>query len=70
MGLSIHYTKLSDNSEGFLNIEQICTKIFLLFFYLGFPSQTFMLHRTAGKEGRYPFNSPLQIPPASQTLRH
>ena len=40
------------------------------FFYLGFLSQTFMIHRTAGEGGGYFFNSPLPLPPDSQTLRH
>ena len=28
------------------------------------------IHRTAGEEGGYLFNSPVSLPPASQTLRH
>ena len=38
---------------------------FFCFFYLGFLSWTFTIHRTAGKGGEYLFNSI-----ASQTLRH
>ena len=38
---------------------------FFCFFYLGFLSWTFTIHRTAGKGGVYLFNSI-----ASQTLRH
>ena len=40
------------------------------FFYLGFLSSTFTIHRTAGEEGGYLFNSSLPLPPTSQTLRH
>ena len=40
------------------------------FFYLGFLSCTFMIHRTAGEGGGYLFNSSLPLLPASQTLRH
>ena len=42
---------------------------FFFFFYLGFLSRTFTIHRTAG-EGGYLFNFSLLLPPASQTLRH
>ena len=39
-------------------------------FYLGFPSCTFAIHRTA-EEGRgYVFNSSLPLPLVSQTRRH
>ena len=41
-----------------------------LFFCLGFLSQTFTNHRTAGEGGEHFFNSSLLLPPASQTLRH
>ena len=40
------------------------------FFYLGFLSRTFTVHRTAGEGGGHLFNSSLPLPPASQTLRH
>ena len=43
---------------------------FCFFFYLGFLSRTFTIHRTAGEGGGYLFNSSLPLPPASQTLRH
>ena len=39
------------------------------FFYLGFISRTFTIHRTAGEGGGYLLNSSLPLPPASQTLR-
>ena len=39
-------------------------------FYLGFPSQTFTIHRTAGKGTGYIFNSFLTFPHISQVLRH
>ena len=42
-----------------------------MFFCLGFLSQTFTIHRTAGEEGDYLFNSfhPLHtaVPPASHS---
>ena len=44
--------------------------IFFFFFYLGFLSRTFTIHRTAGEGGGYFFNSSLPLRPASQTLRH
>ena len=40
------------------------------FFYLGFLSRTFTIHRTAGIGGGYFFNSSVPLPPASQTLRY
>ena len=43
---------------------------YIYFFHLGFLSQTFMTHRTAGKGPGYLFNSSLPLPPTSQTLRH
>ena len=39
------------------------------FFYLGFLSLAFTIHRTVGEGGGYLFNSSLLLPPASQTLR-
>ena len=40
------------------------------FFYLGFLSQPFTNHRTAGEGGEHSFNSSLPLSPTSQTLRH
>ena len=40
----------------------------IFFFYLGFLSRTFMIHRTAGEGGGYFFNPSLPLPPASQTF--
>ena len=40
------------------------------FFYMGFLSQPFKNHRTAGEGGRHFFNSSLPPPHASQTLTH
>ena len=40
------------------------------FFYLGFLSQPFTNHRTAGERGKHFFNSSLPLPAAPQTLRH
>ena len=44
-------------------------KLFFFFFYLGFLSGTFTIHRTAGEGGGHLFNSSLPLPPASLTLR-
>ena len=43
---------------------------YAFFFYLGFLSQSFTNHRTAGEGGGHFFNSSLPLPHASQTLRH
>ena len=43
---------------------------FAIFFYLGFLSWIFTIHRTAAKRGGYFFNSSLALPTASHTLRH
>ena len=40
------------------------------FFYLSFLSRIFTIHRTSGEGEGYLFNSFLQFPPTSQTLRH
>ena len=40
------------------------------FFYLGFLSRTFTIHRTAGEGESYPFITVVPLPPVSQTLRH
>ena len=40
------------------------------FFDLGFLSRTFTIHKRAGEEGGYFFNSSLPLPPVSQTCRH
>ena len=40
------------------------------FFYLGFLSRTFTIHRTAGEGRSYLFNSCLPLPLALQILRH
>ena len=55
------------NSEA--GTDQLIQSCFF-FFYLGFLSQTFTNHRTAGKGGGHLFSSSLPLPPASQTLRH
>ena len=56
---------LSFNDEIQFTISSI-----VVFFCLGFLSQTFTIERTAGEEGGYFFNSSLSLPPTSQTLRH
>ena len=43
--------------------------IYLFIFYLGFLSQTFTIHRTAGERGCYLFNFSLPLSLASRTLR-
>ena len=56
------------------SVEQIVVRLIVLFFYyyfffyLGFLSQPFTNHRTAGEGGGYFFNYSLPLPPASQTL--
>ena len=40
------------------------------FFYLGFLSRAFMIHRTAGEGRGYLFNSSLPLATASWALRH
>ena len=42
----------------------------LFFFYMGFLSQIFTIHRVAGKGGGYFFNSSLPLLSVSQTLRY
>ena len=63
--LVISETKLD---ESFSNSQLKLDGYF--FFYLGFLSRTFTIHRTAGEGGGYLFNSSLPLAPASQTLRH
>ena len=64
---NIHNAILEENKNRTVYIVISKTKVF---FYLGFLSQTFMNHRTAGEGGGYLFNSPLPFPLASQTLGH
>ena len=45
-------------------------RFFFFFFYLGFLSQTFTNHRTAGEGGGHFSNSLLPLPPASQKIGH
>ena len=54
----------------FIALSSAFTASLNLFFYLGFLSQTFIIHRTAGEGGVYFFNSSLPVLPVSQTLRH
>ena len=49
---------------------QLFLLLLLLFFYLGFLSQTFTIHRTAEDGRGYFFKPTLPLPPAQQTLRH
>ena len=69
-----YYWSTIFNFELTIQIIQIfdCFAVFVLlfhFFYLGFLSQTFRIHRIAGAGGDYFFNSSLPLSPASQTLR-
>ena len=41
----------------------------VFFFYLGFFSRTFTIHRTTAEGGGYLFNSSLPLPPISQTFK-
>ena len=45
-----------------------CKAEFVFFFFLGFLSQIFAIHRTAGERGGYLFISFLSLPLASQAL--
>ena len=56
-------------NENMLDISDETFVFFSFFFYLGFLSQTFMIHRTAGEGGSYFFNSSFSLLPTSQTLR-
>ena len=42
----------------------------IFYFYSGFLSQTFMIHRAAGEGRGFLFNSCPPLPPATQTLQH
>ena len=53
-----------------MKISTSVQQTFFFFFYLGFLSRTFTIHRTAGEGGGYLFNSSLPLPPASRALRH
>ena len=44
--------------------------IIYIYIYMLFLSLEFMIHRTTGERGAYPFHSSVPIPPTSQTLRH
>ena len=60
--ISYHWTFL-------LNLHHwICVLyIYIYFLYLGFLSQIFTNHRTAGEGGGHFFNSSLQLPPAAHS---
>ena len=51
-------------------LSQCFRRVKVIFSYLGFHSQTFTNHKTAGERGGYLFNSFLPLTPASQTFRH
>ena len=52
------------------DLKVFIQKSMYLFFYLGFLSWTFTIHRTAVEGGGYFFNSSLPFSPASHTLRY
>ena len=54
----------------FLKCDKTKTRLLFFFFYLGFLSQPFTNHNTAGQEGGHLFNTSLLLTPVSQTLRH
>ena len=63
-----------NTSKGFIALYLMLEhlKYFLndFFFYLGFLTQPFTNHRTAGEGGGHFFNSSVPLPPTSKTLRH
>ena len=46
----------------------VYSNLSIFFFYLGFLLRTFRIHRTAGEEGGYLFNSFISLPPVLQTI--
>ena len=55
------------------NVKQNMTdykKVLTIVIYLGFPSRTFTIHRTAGKGGSHLYKSSLSLPPASLILTY
>ena len=56
-------------SSFFSNKKKLESHKRVFFIYLGFLSQTFTNHRTAGEGEGHFFNFSLPLPPASQTLR-
>ena len=69
----IYTCRLSSSGICKFYLSKLLSSTILLrgfFFYLGFLSRTFTIHRTAGEGGGYLFNSSLPLPPASRTLRH
>ena len=72
LGIKTIFDKYTVQKVNF-SIMDFCSKCEVriwshFFFYLGFLSRTFTIHRTAGEVGGYFFNSSLPLPPASQTL--
>ena len=63
------YHRSNVNHNRSTSTEKFYTA-WIFFFCLGFLSRTFTIHRTAGEEGGYLFNSSLPLPPVSQALRH
>ena len=68
------YIRLVYHTSNFqiaaIALTSLVKDTFSLFFYLGFHSQTFTNHRTAGEGRRHFFSSSLPLPPAPHTLRH
>ena len=65
--ISIWYSKTQKRSQK--SIRSIAVGL-IFFFYLGFLSRTFTIHRTSGEGGAYLFDSSVTLPPALQTRRH
>ena len=61
--------KSQENYRIYDNLRPIEINYFV-FFYLGFLSRTFTIHRTAREWRGCFFKSSLPLPPASQALRH
>ena len=69
-GLAFSWLLLLLIQTGFwISFKRFWFQLFF-FFCLGFLSQAFTNHRTAGEGGGNFFNSSLPLPPASQVLRH
>ena len=66
--LLLSFRLLACQSNSILTSKDRHTLV--IFFYVGFLSPIFPIHRTAGEGGGYLFNFSLPLPPASETLRH
>ena len=68
------YSEMDGSSERvprtIMDDDDLVCLFVCFFFYLGFLSQPFTTHRTAGEGGGDFFNSSLPLQPVSQTLRN